>query len=273
MKTKLFLSILTLVLTTGISNAQTKVWDFGNDRTNWPVSTGTGVNQTSIDNLGLFANAEGAPTSITNFGAITAANATFPDTYVGTHRFQLNGAGFPSGAFSNMPSQRFAYFNVSGPCTVKVWFKTGSNSATRTVYVTNGTATLGSAATNSGTNTDFAIITAAYTGGVGQLYVYADAACNLYKIEVTGTTVTPPVALSVSDYKLGSLVKVHAAGKQVYVSNVISTTEVNMYSMTGALLKTLKTAANTSFDVSTTGVYIVNVKSAEGQKSVKVAVQ
>lgn len=273
MKTKLFLSILTMVLSTSASIAQTKTWDFGNDRTTWPVSSGTGVSQTAISNLGLFANAEGS-TAIANFGAITSANATFPDGYVGTHRFQLNGAGFPTGAFSNMPVQRFVYFNVSGACTVKVWFKTGSNGASRTVYVTNGTATLGSATTNSGSNTDFAVITAAHTGGAAQLYIYGDTACNLYKIEVTGTTVVAPVpVLATGDFQLASAVKVYASGKQVYISDVISNTQIDVYNMTGALVKSVKTSADTSLELLTSGLYIVNVKSQEGQKSTKIAVQ
>jgi hypothetical protein len=272
MKTKLLSLTLALVLFSSITNAQTKVWDFGNDHTTWPLSSGTGVSETAIDNLGLFANSSTATSPITNFAAITSSNATFPDTYMGTTRLQLNGAGFAGGVFSAMPTQRFVYFNVTGSCTVKVWFKTGSNGATRTVYVTNGTATLGSATTNSGSNGDFGIITATYTGGADQLYVYADAASNLYKIEVTGTTVVSPVA-GINDFQSGSAVKVYANGKQISVADVTSATQVDVYTITGALVKSVKTEANTTIELMTSGVYIVNVKSAEGQKSVKVLIK
>lgn len=274
MKTKLLSSIFAFVLFTSLTKAQTKTWDFGNDRTNWPVSSGTGVPQTSINNLGLYANADDAQSQIINFAAITTNNATFPDGYTATHRMQLNGAGFASGAFSNMPAQRFAYFNVSGNCTVKVWFKTGSNGAARTVYVTNGTSTLGSATTNTGSNTDFAIITASYTGAAARLYVYGDAASNLYKIEVTGTTVTAPIpVLSTGHFQASSSVKVYGAGKEIFVSNVKSSTQVEVYNITGALVKSIKTDSDTSFDFLTSGLYIVKVKSEEGQKAVKVAVK
>ena len=42
--------------------------------------------------------------------------------------------------------------------------------------------------------------------------------------------------------------------------------------MTGALVKSVKASENTSFELQS-GVYIVNAKSAEGEKSVKVLVQ
>jgi hypothetical protein len=56
------------------------------------------------------------------------------------------------------------------------------------------------------------------------------------------------------------------------VSNVVSETQINVYSITGSLVKSLKTSGNTNFDLRN-GVYIINAKSAEGEKSVKVIVQ
>jgi hypothetical protein len=272
MKTKLLSLALAMGLFTGILNAQTKTWDFGNDHTTWPLNGGITSNTTVVDNLGLFANAPAAETQISNFGAVTSSNATFPDGFTGSYRLQLNGAGYTGGTFMNMPTQRFLYFNVSGPCTVKVWFKTGSNGASRTVYVTDGTATIGSATTNDGTNADFAIITANYTGAAGRLYVYGGAASNLYKMEVTGATVSTSV-MGTNTLKDASLAKVYSNGKQVYISNVAADTQVDVYSMTGALVKSMKTQADTHFDFLNTGLYIVNLTTAEGRKSVKVAVQ
>ena len=34
-----------------------------------------------------------------------------------------------------MPDQRFLYFAVTGPCTVKVWFKTSSTGNTRSAIL------------------------------------------------------------------------------------------------------------------------------------------
>ena len=272
MKTKL-LSMFTLMLIGASSiSAQTKVWDFTNDRATWPLSSGTGVSQTSIDNLGLFAYAEGN-TPITNFATITASNQTFTDGFAGTHRFQMNGAGYSSGPFVAMPTQRFAYFNVTGSCTVKVWFKTGSNGATRTVYVSDGTAALGSGTSNNGTNGDSVIFTASYTGGAARLYIFGDTANNLYKIEVTGTTVTTPVpVLAANNFQTQDSVNVYALGSQIKVTNVISNSQINVYNVTGALVKSVSTDNDMSFELNQ-GLYFVTVKSNETEKSVKVIVQ
>ncbi|HEX9600249.1 MAG TPA: T9SS type A sorting domain-containing protein, partial [Mariniflexile sp.] len=53
-----------------------------------------------------------------------------------------------------------------------------------------------------------------------------------------------------------------------YVSNVKSSTEVKIYAITGALVKEFKTNSNMDF-VLKSGLYIATVKTAEGQKSVK----
>lgn len=267
MKTKLLSSIFFLVLFSSITNAQTKTWDFGNDLTTWPVSTGIGSEQTIVDNLGLYP----IPTN-TNFGAVNSNNTTFSDGFTAARRFQMNGGGYPSGAFQAMPTQRFLHFNVSGPCTVKVWFKTGSNGAVRTVYVSDGTAAVGSETTNSGSNTDTAIVTANYTGAAGKLYIYGDTACNLYKVTVTGATVTT-ATLSTADFQEESSVDVFSKGKLISIANVISNTQVDVYSMTGALVKSVKIDSDTSFELLNSGLYIVNISSANGKKSVKVAIK
>jgi hypothetical protein len=273
MKTKLLSLIVTMVLGTGITHAQ-KTWDFGNDHTTWPNGSGYPTG-TVIDNLGLYGSAPGAESPITNFGTITSNNATFADGYTATSRFQLNGAGFSGTTPLAAPTQRFLYFDVSGSCTVKVWFKTGSNGATRTVYVSDGTTILGSGTSNSGTNNDFVIFTATYTGGPKQLYVYGGAANNLYKMQVSGASVSGPgpVALSSEEFKAASSLKVFANQKQVSVANVTSATQVDVYSLTGALVKSFNTNSDVSFDLASTGLYIVNLTSAGGQKSVKVLVE
>lgn len=267
MKTKLLSLTLMTMLFSSITIAQTKTWDFGNDRTTWPVSSGI-TTQRIVDNLGLY------PISTnTNFGAITTNNASFTDGFTATHRFQMNGAGYSGSTFMAMPTQRFLFFDVSGACTVKVWFKTGSNGATRTVYVTNGSAAIGSAATNSGGNDDSAIVTASYTGSAGRLYIYGDTACNLYKVTVNGATVST-TTLGIGNHEAVSLVNVFSKGSQIFLTNVQSSTEVKVYNINGALVKSLATEGDTSFDLeAAAGVYIVNVKSVEGQKSVKLVVQ
>ena len=181
----------------------------------------------------------------------------------------MNGAGYPSGPFLAMPTQRYLFIDVSGACTVKVWFKTGSNGSVRTMYVTDGATTVGSESTNTGSNADLAILTANYTGSAGRLYIYGGASCNLYKMEVTGATVN--TTLSTDSFISELKANVFTNNNQVSVSNITEATEINVYSITGQLVKSLNTTTDVDFELNTNGFYIVNMKSSEGQKSVKIA--
>ena len=239
-----------------------KTWDFGNDTTNWPLSSGTGVADKTVDQLGLFSKADG---SIANFAAITATSYTFSDNYTGANRLQLNGSGYTSSTgFVTLPTQRYLYFDVTGAVTVTVWFRSGSNSSARTVYVTDGSAVLGEATTDtSGTGV---ILTAGKTTtGTERLYVYGDSACNIYKITVTNSTLATGNAAQ-------SSTKVFAAGNQVHVSNVNSSTDISVYNMNGALVKSINSKSDVAFELKT-GIYIVNTKSDKGLKSQKVIVK
>lgn len=274
MKTKLLSISLMMMLFTSITNAQ-KTWDFGNDQVTWPA-TASGVGtigastQTVIDNLGLFSN-DPANSAIVNFGAVNTSATTYSDGYTSAYRFQMNGAGYPSaGGFLAMPTQRYMFFDVNGACTIKVWFKTGSGGTVRNMFISNGSAAIGTGTSNSGSNTDTVIFTAA-AAAAGRYYIYGDAACNVAKVQVTGATVN--TTLANTDFQTESAVKIYSTGSQIYLSNIVSKTQVEVYSITGALVKSFNTEADTNFDVATTGVYIVNVKSAEGQKSVKLVVQ
>ena len=272
MKKTLLTLLITMLFSATYLNAQTKTWDFSNT-TIWPLTAGIGLNEMVVDGLGLFPIATN-----TNFGAINASSNTFSDGFVGTNRFQMNGGGGGT-AGTLLPIQRYVYFTVNGACTVKVWFKTGSNTSTRTVLCTNGTTLLGSGTSNDsatgGTNADSVIFTAnvsAAAAAVGKIYIFGDTTSNnLYKIEVTGATVNTP-ALGLNNFELNA-VNVFSNGKQINVLNVTSETQVNVYNMTGALVKSFATSSDTNFELLNSGLYIVNVNSAEGQKSVKVLVK
>ena len=156
------------------------VWDFAT----WPETAGY-TNQVK-DNLGLYACSPSAATQITNFGQTEASAKLFPDEYAGVNRFKLNGAGFASDpGFSATPTQRFVYFNVTAASNIKIWFR-GGGSGDRILYVTDGTNILGQMKT---TNSDPYIMEANSTGA-GRIFIFADKAQNLYKIEATnvGTT-------------------------------------------------------------------------------------
>lgn len=261
MKKKLL--FLSLVVCTAISNAQTKVWDFGNDTTTWPLSAGIGSNEIVVDNLGLFP----IPTN-TNFGAVTANSYTFTaDGFSAVNRFQLNGGGSAGTTF--LPTQRYLYFTATGACTVKVWFRTGG-SGSRNMFITDGTNLIATA--GSSTSGDGVILTgnvSAAQAAAGKIYIYADQSCNLYKLEVTGATVN--TTLSSDSFQSELKADVFTNNHQVSVSNITEATEINVYSITGQLVKSLNTTTDVDFELNTNGFYIVNMKSSEGQKSVKIA--
>lgn len=266
MKTKLLSFVFAMVLTSGITNAQTKTWDLGGGVAPWTAANSPYTSNVVIDNLGLQIQ---SGTGTANFGATNASVKTFPTTpaYTSVNRFQLNGGGSPAtGTF--LPTQRFLYFAAAGSVSVEVLF-IGGGSGSRTMYVTNGTSVLGSLTTTD--SATLQILTTPATVVNGNVYIYGDQACNLYRVKVTGPLGT--TTLGINDLKVGSSVNVFSNGKQVNISNVISNTQVDVYSMTGALVKSFKTNADTSFDSLNAGFYIVNVQSEEGRKAVKVVLQ
>jgi hypothetical protein len=288
MKKKLLLLILPLLFAASTINAQT-IWDFGKSTSSlngasavaaWPVTeSGVGTigadTNAVIDKLGLFSNDPAATSDIVNFGAVNASGATFTDGYVAVNRFQLNGGG--GGTAGNLlPTQRYIYFNVDGACTVKVWFKTGSNGSARKVMCTNGVELLGSGTSIGGTTpVDLVIFTAnisAVQAAVGKIYIYGDTnSSNLYKVEVTGANVVTP-ALATRNFQKELDVIVYAKENKIFLSNVKSSTKVNVFNVLGSLVKSIQADTDTSLDINR-GVYIVNAKSADGEKSVKVIVQ
>lgn len=263
MKKRLLIAAMGLVMTFSVKAQITvpKTWDFGNDTTNWPLNSGTGVADKTVDQLGLFSKADG---SITNFAAITANSYTFPDGYAVANRLQLNGAGYTSGNFSITPTQRYLYFDVAGTANIKVWFRSGSNSAARTVYVTNGTSILAQATTDTA-GTGVVISASKSTSGTERIYVFGDNACNIFKITVESAT------LATVDITK-STASIFAVGNLVHVKNLNVNTNISVYNMTGALVKTVSSKSDVAFDLKP-GIYLINTTSEKGNKSQKVSVK
>lgn len=101
------------------------------------------------------------------------------------------------------------------------------------------------------------------------LTIWRNAAYHLTGMISPNTLYINP-SLGVSKYDTASNVttNVKAVGNKIYVSNVKSTSEINIYSITGALVKSFKTTEDTSFNLRA-GLWIATVKTFEGQKSVK----
>ncbi|WP_417939792.1 T9SS type A sorting domain-containing protein [Flavobacterium sp. RS13.1] len=273
MKRKLLYLTTTMLFSVLSINAQTTIWDLGNNSsvlnggapvtTDWPVAAAFAAGTVTVkSNLAIF------PGTATTYGNIVAQTATNPfpsDGYTFVNRFQTGGSSVAASGDA-LPTSRYNYFNVSGACTVKVWFRGGNSNETRSMFVSNGTTVYGSAAAVNGA---YVIFTANVTAA-GKIYIYGDAGNNLYKIEVSGATVTAP-ALAVDDFHADAASNVYSNGKLVFVSNVKSDTQVDVYGVSGILVKSLKTASDTSFNLNN-GLYIVKSKSAEGEKTAKVLV-
>tara|TARA_R110002111_G_scaffold84431_4_gene132308 strand:- start:4853 stop:5680 length:828 start_codon:yes stop_codon:yes gene_type:complete len=275
MKKKLLLLVLPMLLFVATLQAQTKVWDFGGDPTYtspeqialWPVVAFNAAESATIekDNLFLVGDSSGDKFGqIENAGGATWDTGT-PDEYTSINRFKFNGGSAP---VDFLPSYSYMYFPVSGPVDVKIWFRSGSSSDTeRILYISDGSTLLNSFQAVG--NGDPETITASYTGTGGNIYIYDSNSFNLYKIEVTGAGAD---VLSINNIDTTINTSVKSANDRIYISNVTSNTEVNIYSITGALVKTVNT--NTDLDFSfNSGLYFARVTTLEGQKSVKLLVQ
>lgn len=103
------------------------------------------------------------------------------------------------------------------------------------------------------------------------LTIWRNAAYKLTGLTVPNTLVAnPDFTLGIDKVGEVSAVtsNVRAIGNRIYVSNVKSATEVNIYSITGALVKSFKTNTDTDFNFKT-GIWIATVKTFEGAKAVK----
>lgn len=272
MKQKLLLIILS-VLIFGTLSAQTKVWDFGGDPNYtsadqialWPVAAFNAAEGTTTEKDKLFLVGD---SSGDKFGQIENAggktwDAGTSDEYTAINRFKFNGGSDPVDA---LPSHSYMYFPVTGAVDVKIWFRSGSSSADRTLYISDGTTVLNSfdAIVD---DTEPETITASYAGTGGNIYIYDSNSFNLYKIVVTGPGAADLV-LGVNDRLSAVSTDIKAIGSKIYVSNVRTSTEINIYNITGALVKSFKTNEDMDFTFRQ-GLYIATVKTDEGQKSVK----
>ena len=260
MKKQLLFSAILGIAFTLTTSAQNKVWDFGNDTTNWPLNPTALTTTTVVDELTL------EPGGGSGFGIVEGNSATWfsgtANEYSSINRFKVGGnSGIdPSGGSAFTPTRRYLSFAVNGAVSIKIWFRPGGTSA-RSLYITNGSETI--AYLDCEGDTDPKYLEMNYTGSAGIIYlVSAVNAFNLYKIEVNENL------LGVKNASLVSTT-LKAVGSKVYVSNVLSKTDISVYSLTGALVKSISTTSDMDFDFRS-GLYIVKIETDEGLKTVKV---
>jgi hypothetical protein len=176
------LALVAVLLMSSNVSAQNYDWNFSEG---WTGVAAGYSEQATVDGLTL------VPTTGNNFGAITDNNATIEGVSY-TKRFQFNGGGYSGSKDTdatppaNMPTQRYASFEVTGNVTVDVVGTSGSSSSDRKIFLTDGTNLVGEfvfAAADGKLKR-----TVNYIGGAATLYLFCNAACNAYEIIVTGTT-------------------------------------------------------------------------------------
>jgi hypothetical protein len=297
MKKTLLLLILPMLFVAVSINAQTKVWDFGAN----PMGAGftdmiTVANQKSCALFTQPATAYG--TTPVSTQALTAS-ATFGEILINTfagdrwrsdntalvlYDTQLNNNAITPVFTGATNSGRLA-FNGTGTAirryyaitlaagqTVTLYLKVNvTASANLTVTVPAGSMVPATLAYAAVTNV-YDMRTVKLTADVAGVYTIGDYTNKPEMYRIYLADVNAGINLSANKFEKDASLDVFSIKNLVHVSNIKSDTQINVYNMTGALVKSAKASENTSFELQS-GVYIVNAKSAEGEKSVKVIVQ
>ncbi len=262
---KKLLFSLALSLSAFISNfdAQVRTWDF-NDSSKW--TTADLSYTTDYDGLKFVMGASA-------FSGFTVQNAgPFSDGYSATQRLQFGGNSYggsdnPTSVYA-APTRRYLELAVTGKSTIKLWARGGG--ANRTIIVSDKIAgsVIGFGTFTS--NTDIQIFTINYTGSATTLIIATGSGDNsLFKIEATNTET---MATNSSNTK--STANVFSNNNKIYVKDLDSkNTQISVYTANGTLVKSLKSNVDTNLEISAKGLYFVNLKSEDGEKSVKVLIK
>ncbi|WP_163407640.1 T9SS type A sorting domain-containing protein [Flavobacterium ajazii] len=136
-----------------------------------------------------------------------------------------------------------ASFTVAGPTAADSFVVTGNLTQSYVIHIT------------AGTTGDYVLY-----DPVSKLNVY-----RIYESDVTNAVLGTQTFTEVNN------VNIYANNGKIFLSDVKSTTKVNIYNVLGALVKSIEVNEDTGLDVNS-GFYIVKAQSVEGVKSVKVLV-
>ncbi|WP_027383845.1 T9SS type A sorting domain-containing protein [Epilithonimonas caeni] len=258
---KLLFSLIFAGISVANLSAQSKTWDFSDTA---KFAAGAISTDTTIDGLSFV-------TGGSNLTIATNSLATFGDGYAPTQRLQFGGNSYggstnPAVGATSMPTRRYTQFAVAGNAVIRLWARGGG--AGRSILISDGTGKVLSSTTFAGNGTsDIAIISYTYTGAAGNVIVSTGGGDNsLYKIEYTDNS-TLAVGETTSEIKANAF----SVGNKIYVKDLASkNTMVNVYSANGMLVKSLRTSADTDFEINGRGVYFINLKTDVGERSVKV---
>lgn len=308
MKKKLLYLTSILLFTAASINAQTKVWDFGANALGAGFTDMiTVANQTTsaLFPVGSLTGGVDAGNQVSTL----AATATFGSLQINTaagdrwrsdntalvlYDAQLNntiGGVAIKPVFNGATTSGRLAFNGGGHKTRRYIIITLAAGQTMTMYFKNSVTTAGNLDVRGpgGSNVTVAAYVAGGTADMRTVKITADVAGD-YKVgtNLDLTTSTDPsklelyriydadvnagINLSAEGFEFGSSLDVFSIGNQVYVTNIASATQIQVYSVLGSLVKSVKASENTNFELNS-GIYIVKAQSAEGTKTVKVIVK
>jgi hypothetical protein len=210
------LLITAAVLFAVVSLSAQTVWNLGGDATvasngsaAWTISTGLANGSTTTYGGTETINGLTITTGMINTSSlcgIVAANTaartfTSPTTnisYSFPNKFLLNGSGYTGATVTdvtplvNMPTQKYASFQVSGNCVIYMIGVTGSSASSRKLFVTDGTNYIG--------GVDFPGLTSgtpplnegtvSYTGGAATLYLFGNSSVALFYLSATNVAIS-----------------------------------------------------------------------------------
>jgi hypothetical protein len=143
---------------------------------------------------------------------------------------------------------------------------TGGSASVSTAFPPNCTVNTATTTATSSTGTaDIQVVNLTVTANGNVNLLAGSPGFRIFQI-VKGVT------LGTNSFSKESDVTVYSKDKKIFFSNIKSSTQVDVYDLTGALVKSAKTDSDSDLDLKS-GIYIVKLKSAEGEKSVKVIVQ
>lgn len=261
---KLLFSLILAGVSAVTFNAQSKTWDFS-DATKFPA--GAIAADKTVDGLSF----------VTGGSSLTIATnslATFDDGYAPTQRLQFGGNSYsgstnPAIGTTVMPTRRYVQFAVSDKAVIKFYARGGG--AGRTVLISDANGKVLNVTTFAGNgNADIAVTSYTHNGAAGNMIISAGGGDNsLYKIEYTDNS-----SLAVNSVKSGLKPIAFSSGNKIFIKDLeYKNTQVSVFAANGSLVKSIRTAVDTDFDIQTKGMYVVNLKSEAGERSVKVMIK
>lgn len=220
------------------------------------ISAGADRIRTTNTAITRYDSTNGAPSGVTSVYPPFAGA-----TYTGMINFQ--GAG--------SATQRAITMDLALGESATFFIQTTATGSTYTTGLLNFVVPAGAAAITSKVLTSGQLYEIHITADVAGKYTIYDNQFKLSLYRAYRANVSDAL-LATKSFQKELDVTVYAKNNKIFLSNIKSSTKVEVYNVLGALVKSAQADADTSLDINS-GVYIVKAQSSEGGKSIKVIVQ